>query len=72
MEDGAERPVVARICELVGHMPLAVELTAAWIRVLTCEEIAAEIEQAFGALLLSAICDLSDLARCATSVHITR
>jgi len=40
-------PAVAHICELVGHMPLAVELTAAWVRVLTCEEIAAEIETGF-------------------------
>ncbi|MEP7358553.1 MAG: tetratricopeptide repeat protein, partial [Anaerolineales bacterium] len=42
-----DQPAVARICELVGHMPLAVELTASWIRVLSCEEIAAEIESAF-------------------------
>jgi predicted ATPase len=40
----AERRAVARICELVEGVPLAIELAAAWLRVLTCEEIAAEIE----------------------------
>lgn len=42
-----EMAAVARICDRVGHMPLAVELTAAWVRVLSCADIAAEIESAF-------------------------
>ena len=42
-----ELAAVARICDLVGHLPLAVELTAAWVRVLSCADIAAEIEAAF-------------------------
>jgi predicted ATPase/DNA-binding SARP family transcriptional activator/predicted negative regulator of RcsB-dependent stress response len=36
---------LARICNLVGGLPLAIELAAAWIRVLSLEEIAAEITQ---------------------------
>lgn len=41
----AERAAVWRICRMVEGMPLALELAAAWIRVLSCEEIAEEIEQ---------------------------
>lgn len=41
----AERAAIARICRLVGGMPLAIELSASWVGVLSCEEIAAEIEQ---------------------------
>jgi predicted ATPase/DNA-binding SARP family transcriptional activator len=36
--------VVARICRLVGGMPLGIELSAAWVPVLSLEEIAQEIE----------------------------
>ncbi len=35
----------ARICRLVGGMPLAIELAASWVRLLTCAEIAGEIER---------------------------
>ena len=37
------RPDVVRICRLVEGMPLALELAAGWIRVLSCREIAGEI-----------------------------
>ncbi len=40
-----ERLAVARICRLVEGMPLAIELAAAWARVLSCAEIAREIER---------------------------
>lgn len=40
----AHRPAVARICRLVGGMPLGIELAAAWTPVLSAEEIAREIE----------------------------
>lgn len=36
-------PAVTRICALVDGMPLAVELAAAWARLLSCDEIADEI-----------------------------
>lgn len=36
-------PAVARICRLVGGMPLAIELAAAWTAPLSCQEIAEEI-----------------------------
>ena len=38
-------PSIARISWLTGGMPLAIELAAAWIPVLTADEIADEIEQ---------------------------
>ena len=40
-----ERDGVARICALVDGMPLGIELAAAWVRVLSCADIAAEIER---------------------------
>lgn len=39
-----DRVHVARICQLVEGMPLAIELAAAWVRVLSCWEIAHELE----------------------------
>jgi len=36
-------PAVARICQLVEGLPLCIELATAWIRVLSCDEIAQEI-----------------------------
>jgi tetratricopeptide (TPR) repeat protein len=36
---------VARICRLTAGMPLAIELAAAWVRVMTLEDIAQEIER---------------------------
>ncbi len=45
---------VARICRLVDGTPLAVELAAAWVRALTCDEIAAEIEHSLDLLVSSA------------------
>ncbi len=40
-----EKPSVNRICQLVEGMPLAIELASAWVRLLSCEEIAQEIEK---------------------------
>ncbi len=40
---GSERLSVARIAQLVEGVPLALELAAGWINVLSCEEIAEEI-----------------------------
>ncbi|MGB0387527.1 MAG: tetratricopeptide repeat protein [Ardenticatenaceae bacterium] len=38
------RASVGRIVQLVGGIPLAIELAAAWTRLLSCAEIAAELE----------------------------
>ena len=40
----AERAPVVRICQLVGGTPLGIELAAAWVRVLSCRDIAQQIE----------------------------
>ncbi|GAB4440569.1 MAG: BTAD domain-containing putative transcriptional regulator [Anaerolineae bacterium] len=40
----ADYPFVARICELVAGLPLGIELAAVWVRLLSCREIAQEIE----------------------------
>jgi predicted ATPase/class 3 adenylate cyclase/DNA-binding CsgD family transcriptional regulator len=36
-------PAIARICQLLGGMPLGIEMAAAWTKVLSCPEIAAEL-----------------------------
>lgn len=41
----AEAASVIDICRRVGGLPLALELAAAWTRVLSCAEIAAELER---------------------------
>lgn len=69
--DQADLAQIARICRLVEGMPLAIELAAAWVHVLSCREIAVEIERNLGALSaparnipprhrsLRAVCDYS-------------
>lgn len=42
--NGEDRLAVVRICRLVGGMPLAIELAAAWVRTLSPDEIEREIE----------------------------
>lgn len=39
------KPFVAKICQLVEGLPLGIELAAAWVRSLSCAEIALEIEE---------------------------
>ena len=43
--DAQDQQYIARICQLVGGMPLGIELAASWVRLLSCAEIAREIEQ---------------------------
>jgi predicted ATPase/transcriptional regulator with XRE-family HTH domain len=50
----AEQPAVARICRLMEGLPLGIELAAAWVRVLSCQEIAQEIERNLDFLTASA------------------
>ncbi len=42
--DEGQQPCVARICTLVLGTPLALELAASWLRMLSCAEIAEELE----------------------------
>jgi predicted ATPase/DNA-binding CsgD family transcriptional regulator len=49
-----ERTGIARICALVGGMPLGLELAAAWVRSLSCDEIADEIAKNISILETSA------------------
>lgn len=46
-----ERGGVAKIARLTQGMPLALELAAAWVRAMSCEEIAARIKESFDTLL---------------------
>jgi predicted ATPase/transcriptional regulator with XRE-family HTH domain len=47
------RSAVARICTLLGGVPLGIELAATWVRVLSCAEIATEIERNMDFLALA-------------------
>jgi len=47
-------PAILRICQLVDGMPLGIELAAAWVRTLTSEEIANQIERGLDFLNISA------------------
>lgn len=47
-------PTIVRICQLVEGMPLGIELAAAWVRTLSCDEIAVEIERGLDFLSVSA------------------
>ncbi|MBE2220520.1 MAG: tetratricopeptide repeat protein [Anaerolineae bacterium] len=42
-----DKPAIIEICQLVDGFPLAIELAATWVRLLTCAEIAREITQNF-------------------------
>ncbi|UCC63874.1 MAG: hypothetical protein JSV36_02100 [Anaerolineae bacterium] len=44
-------PAIARICQLLGGMPLGIEMASAWTKVLSCQEIAAELERDLLALI---------------------
>ncbi len=47
----AEWPHVVRICRLVGGLPLAIELVAAWVRTVPCGDLAQSIEGDLGGLV---------------------
>ncbi len=52
--DEASTPAIARACQLVGGMPLAIELAASWLRVLPPQGITARIEEGLDMLEASA------------------
>jgi len=47
-------PSIFRICQMVDGMPLGIELAAAWVRTLACEDIANQIERGLDFLNVSA------------------
>lgn len=47
-------PSIAHICQLVDGNALGIELAAGWVRTLSCDEIAKEIERGLGFLSMSA------------------
>jgi predicted ATPase/transcriptional regulator with XRE-family HTH domain len=49
-----ERSSAVRICQIVEGMPLGIELAAAWVSVLSCSEIAQEIERSLDFLATGA------------------
>lgn len=44
MPDAADRTAIVQICRLVAGLPLALELAASWVRVVSCTEIAARLD----------------------------
>ena len=46
---------VAQICQLLDGLPLAIELAAAWVRLLSCPEILAELRQNVDSLSATAV-----------------
>lgn len=44
-DGAAERDAILHICRLVGGLPLALELAAAWVRTVSCRDIAHAIER---------------------------
>ncbi len=46
-------PAIVRICQLVDGNPLEIELAAAWVRTLSCDEIEREIERGLDFLSVS-------------------
>jgi tetratricopeptide (TPR) repeat protein len=48
-----DRPDIIQICKLIGGIPLGIELAAAWVRILSCKEIAQEIEHNLDFLVAS-------------------
>jgi predicted ATPase len=45
-----DNPALVRICQLVEGIPLAIELAATWVGMLTCSEISQEIERSIAFL----------------------
>jgi predicted ATPase/DNA-binding SARP family transcriptional activator len=58
---------VAQICSLTSGLPLAVELAAAWVRALSCNEIADEIGKCIG-FLQTELLDVPDRHRSLSAV----
>jgi predicted ATPase/DNA-binding SARP family transcriptional activator len=62
-----DRETIAKICRMLGKIPLAIELAASWVRVLECAEITGELEKG-NSLLTSTSRDLPERHRSMTAV----
>ncbi len=58
----ADMPAVIRICQLVAGTPLGIELAAAWVRMMSCADIALEIERGLD-FLTTSLRDVSERHR---------
>ncbi len=63
----ADKPYLARICAHLEGMPLGLELAAAWVRTLSCREIADELARD-AALLRTSLRDVPDRHRSLAAV----
>ena len=57
-----DKRYVVRICQLVGGLPLGIEIASSWLRSLSCKEIAQEIEKSID-FLASSLRDMPDRHR---------
>lgn len=57
-----EKPFVIRICQFLEGLPLGIELAAAWVQMLSCQEIAQQIEGDL-ALLATSLRDVPERHR---------
>lgn len=48
--ESEDADALIRICKLVGGLSLAIELAASWVRILSCREIAQELEKSLDLL----------------------
>ena len=51
--DSRNQSAIARICQMMEGNPLGIEMAAAWVRVLSCQEISTEIERGLDFLEIS-------------------
>jgi predicted ATPase/DNA-binding SARP family transcriptional activator len=58
----SDRRCAAQICRMLDGMPLAIELAAAWLSALSCQELAAEIKRDVG-ILSGALRDIPERQR---------
>lgn len=48
-----DKTAILRVCDLVSGLPLGIELAVAWLRTLSCQDVAKEIERTFDFLSTS-------------------
>jgi predicted ATPase/DNA-binding SARP family transcriptional activator len=66
--DAAELAAIRTICRLLAGLPLAIELAAAWLRQMSCAEIAARLAENGSDLLTSSLRNIPERHRSITAV----